>query len=173
MSEADTLSFSPGVYPIEPGHELETFRCGVPPLDDYLRKFALTNRKNGAARAYVALRGNRVVGYFTLAVGSIGHAKAPARISQGLARHPVPVLLLARLATDVREQGAGLGKALLKQAMLKAVQAADIAGIRAILTHAKDEKAKAFYQRFGFEPSPTDDLHLCILMKDVRKALTI
>lgn len=173
MSETETLPLSSGVYPIEPIHELETFGCGVPPLDDYLRKFALTNHKSGAARTYVALRGNRVVGYFTLAVGSIEHAEAPARIAQGLARYPIPVLLLARLATDSREQGTGLGKALLKHAMLKAVQAADIAGIRAILTHAKDEKAKAFYQRFGFDPSPVDDLHLCILMKDVRKALTI
>ncbi len=167
----EAIPLSPGVYPIEPIHEVEAFNCDVPPLDDYLRKFALANHKSGAARTYVALRKNRVVGYFTLAVGSIEHAEAPGRISQGLARHPIPVLLLARLAVDKTEQGSGLGKALLKHAMLKAIQAANIAGIRAILTHAKDENAKAFYQRFGFEPSPVHDLHLCILMKDVRKAL--
>jgi GNAT superfamily N-acetyltransferase len=168
----EVIPLSPGVYPIEPTHEVETFRCGVPPLDDYLHKFALINHKSGAARTYVALRGNRVVGYFTLAVGSIEHAEAPRRVSQGLARHPIPILLLARLAADTQEQGTGLGKALLKQAMLKAIQAADIAGIRAILTHAKDAKAKSFYEKYGFESSPVDDLHLCILMKDVRKAIT-
>jgi GNAT superfamily N-acetyltransferase len=170
MSELPPLS--PGVYPIIPDYELKTFNCGVPALDNYLRQFALTNHHNGAARTYVALRGNRVAGYFTLAVGSIEHAEAPSRVTQGLARHPIPVLLLARLATDKTEQGSGLGRALLKQAMLKAVQAADIAGIRAILVHAKDETAKAFYQRFNFEPSPTNDLHLCLLMKDIRKTLT-
>jgi GNAT superfamily N-acetyltransferase len=169
---AELQPLSPGVYPIEPTHELESFHCGVPALDSYLKKFALTNHRSGAARTYVALRGHRVVGYFTLAVGAITLEEAPKRISQGLARHPIPILLLARLAADQREQGSGMGKALLKHAMLKSIQAADIAGIRAILTHAKDEKAKAFYQRFGFEPSPIDDLHLCILMKDVRKALS-
>jgi GNAT superfamily N-acetyltransferase len=169
MPEIEPLS--PGVYPIEPSYELESFDCGVPALDHYLCKFALTNHQSGAARTYVALRGNRVVGYFTLAVGSIAHEEAPKRIAQGLARHSIPILLLARLAADKPEQGSGLGKALLKHAMLKSIQAADIAGIRAILTHAKDEKAKAFYQRFGFEPSLIDDLHLFILMKDVRKAL--
>jgi GNAT superfamily N-acetyltransferase len=169
MSESQALS--PGVYPISATYELNGFTCGIQPLDDYLCKFALSNHNSGAARTYVALRGNRVVGYFTLAVGSIDYAEAPARVVQGLARHPVPVLLLARLATDKAEQGTGLGKALLKQAMLKAIQAADIAGIRAILVHAKDETARAFYQRFNFEPSPTNDLHLCLLMKDVRKTL--
>jgi GNAT superfamily N-acetyltransferase len=169
MPELEPLS--PGVYPISSTHELNNFACGVQPLDDYLRKFALNNHSNGAARTYVALRGNQVAGYFTLAVGSIDYSEAPARVVQGLARHPVPVLLLARLAASKTEQGTGLGKALLKQAMLKAIQAADIAGIRAILVHAKDEQSKAFYQRFNFESSLINDLHLCILMKDVRKTL--
>jgi GNAT superfamily N-acetyltransferase len=169
MTEIAPLSR--GVHPIEQDYELDSFACGIPVLGDYLRKYALTNHRNGSARSYVALRGNRVVGYFSLAVGSIAHENAPKRVSQGLARHPIPVLLLARLAVDQQEQGTGLGKALLKQALLKSLQAADIAGIRAILTHAKDEKAKAFYQRYGFEPSPIDDLHLCLLLKDVRKTI--
>lgn len=173
MMSEPVVPLSPGVYPIEPNHDTASFSCGVPALDDYLHKFALTNHKNGSARTYVALRDLRVVGYFTLAVGSISHAEAPSRVSQGLARHPIPILLLARLAADMSEQGAGLGKALLKQALLKSIQAADIAGIRAIVTHAKNEKAQAFYRRFGFESSPIDKLHLSLLLKDARKALNL
>src|SRR5438105_1194372 len=93
---------------------------------------------------------------------------SPARVAKGLARHPIPIILLARLAVDRGEQGKGLGAALLKDALLRAAQASDIIGCRAVLVHAKDQTAKAFYQRYGFEPSPVDDLHLYLLMKDLR-----
>jgi GNAT superfamily N-acetyltransferase len=157
--------------PIEAGHDLSTFDCGSPALNDYLRKFPLRNHQSHAARTFAATRERRVVGYYTLAAGSVRPDAPPARVVKGLAKHAVPVILLARLAVDRTEQGKGLGVGLLKDALLRASQAADLIGCRAVLVHAKDEAAKAFYQRFGFEPSPVDELHLYLLMKDIRASL--
>lgn len=154
---------------IERGHDLSAFDCGSAALNDYLRKHALANHLSESARTYVARRGNRVVGYYSLAAGAVSPEQVPERVKKGLARHPVPVILLARLAVDRTEQGKGLGKGLLKDALLRAAQAADLIGCRAVLVHAKDEAAKAFYAQFDFDPSPTDPLHLFLLMKDVRK----
>src|SRR5206468_11500656 len=113
----------------------------------------------------------RVVSYYTLAAASVRREETPARVAKGLAAHPVPVILLARLAVDRSEKGAGLGTGLLKDALLRTVQAADIVGCRAIMVHAKDEGARAFYERFGFEPSPVDPLRLFLLMKDIKATL--
>jgi GNAT superfamily N-acetyltransferase len=157
--------------PLDKGHDLSTFDCGLQRLNDYLRKYALTNHQNRSARTYVALRSERVVGYYTLAAGSVGREETPRRVAQGLGQYPVPVILLARLAVDLGEQGRGLGSGLVKDAILRAAQAADIIGVRALLTHAKDEAARAFYANFGFEPSPVDELHLYLLMKDIQKTL--
>jgi GNAT superfamily N-acetyltransferase len=110
----------------------------------------------------------RVVGYYALAAGSVEHEEVPARIRKGLARYPVPVILLARLAVDQQERGRGLGAALLKDALTRAARAADEIGARAILVHAKDDEARSFYEHFDFEPSPSDPLHLFLLMKDLR-----
>ena len=157
--------------PIEkllPTHEVDGFDCGKEPLNGFLKRFALVNQRNDSSLTYVACRGQRVVGYYSLAVGAVLHEAAPGRVAKGLARHPVPVMLLTRLAVDRTEQGTGIGTGLLKDALLRTVQAADIAGIRALLVHAKDEKAKAWYLKYGFEPSPTDPLHLFLLLKDVR-----
>lgn len=151
------------------GHDLSAFDCGIPALNDYLRKHALANHQNESARTYVAPRGCRVVGYYSLAAGSVRPEQAPGRVTKGLARHPVPVILLARLAVDRAERGQGLGKGLLKDALLRASQAADLIGCRAVLVHAKDDAAKAFYAKFDFTPSPTDELHLYLLMKDIRR----
>ena len=156
---------------LEKGHDLSAFDCGVQRLNDYLRKYALTNHQNRSARTYVALRGEQVVGYYTLAAGSVGREETPRRVAQGLGQYPVPVILLARLAVDVSEQGHGLGSGLVKDAIFRAAQAADIIGVRALLTHAKDEAARAFYANFGFEPSPVNELHLYLLMKDIQKTL--
>lgn len=156
---------------LEEGHDLSTFDCGVPALNDYLRKFALVNQQNQSARTYVSRRGDAVVGYYTLTAGSVSRSETPTRVASGLARHPVPIILLARLAVDQRELGQGIGAGLLKDALLRATQAADIIGCRAVLVHAKDQNAKAFYQRFGFEPSPVDELHLYLLMKDIQASL--
>ena len=108
----------------------------------------------------------------TLAVGQVSCEEAPERLTKGLARHPVPVMLLARLAVDRRWHCQGVGKALLKDAMQRTLQAAEIAGIRAFAVHAKDEEARRFYQKFDFIPSPTDPMHLFVLLKDVRKIIS-
>ena len=107
-------------------------------------------------------------------VCSLAHVErdlAPERIGKGLARHPIPLMLLARPAVATRWHGKGLGAGLLKDAMLRTLQAADIAGIRALAVHAKDDEARAFYERFDFAASPTDAHHLFILLKDIRAAL--
>jgi len=149
--------------------DADEFDCGKEPLNRFLKRFALINQKSGGTQSYVACRGeNRIVGYYSLAVGSVDYDASPARVTKGQARHPVPVMLLARLAIDRGEQGKGLGRALLKDALLRTLQAADIAGIRALLVHAKDDEARAWYEGFDFEPSPTDPYHLFLLMKDLR-----
>jgi len=149
-------------------HEVDSFDCGKEPLNGFLKRFALVNQRNGSSLTYVACRGQCVVGYYSLAVGSVMYEAAPGRITKGLARHPVPVMLLTRLAVDFTEQGTGIGTGLLKDALLRTVQAADIAGIRALLVHAKDEAARAWYLKYDFESSPTDPLHLFLLLKDIR-----
>jgi len=152
-------------------HPLETFDCGREALNRFLIRYALQNQQGGASQTYVALTGEAVVGYYTLVVGQVDYDDAPERLKKGLARHPVPIMLLARLAIATSCQGKGLGSGLLKDAMLRTLQAAEIAGIRAFVAHAKDDAAKAFYERFDFVPSPSDPYHLFRLMKDVRAAL--
>ena len=125
----------------------------------------------GSTITYVVCRGAQVVGYYSLTVGQADHPDAPARISQGLARHPIQLMILARLVVDGREQGQHLGAALLKDALLRCAAAADIAGIRALFVHAKDEAATAFYRHFNFQPSLTDPHHLFLLMKDLSRML--
>jgi hypothetical protein len=147
---------------------VDSFDCGKEPLNGFLRRFALVNQRNGSSQTYVACRGQRVVGYYSLAVGSVMHEDAPGRVTKGLARHPIPVMLLTRLALDLTGQRSGIGTGLLKDVLLRTVQAADIAGIRALLVHAKDEEAKAWYLKYDFEPSPSDPLHLFLLLKDLR-----
>jgi GNAT superfamily N-acetyltransferase len=152
-------------------HELAAFDCGTVELNDFLRKHALAGVGSGSARTYVALRGSRVVGYYSLAYGAVTPDEAPERIRKGMPRHPLPVMLLARLAVDRSEQGKGLGKGLLKDAFLRTAKAAEIAGLRALLVHAKDDEAKAFYLKYDFEVSPAHDRHLLLLMKDLRRQL--
>ncbi len=160
------------VEKLDARHEADAFDCGKEPLDRFLKRYAVVNQKAGSAQTYVVRRGDRrVVGYYSLAVGAVEHADAPGRVSKGLARHPIPVMLLARLAVDRSEQGKGLGAALLKDALLRTAQAADIAGIRALLVHAKDDRARSWYEGFDFEPSPTDPYHLFLLMKDLHALL--
>ena len=150
-------------------HIAETFDCGHQDLNRYLCRFALSNQAAGSAQTYVATSGDRVLGYYSLTVGAVTHAEAPVRVAKGLARHPIPVMLLARLAVDQSVKGRGLGAALLHDALARTLQAADIAGIRAILVHAKDDDARRFYEHFDFDPSPTDDYHLYLLIKELRK----
>ncbi len=152
-------------------HDVSSFDCGKPALNDWLRRFALTNQQSDSARTYVVHRGGRAVGYYSLAAGAVRKDESPARIAKRLAKHPIGVVLLGRLAVDKKEKGTGLGKALLVDALWRALGVADAIGVRAILVHAMDEEAVAFYERFGFEPSPLDPKQLMLLMKDLRATL--
>ena len=156
---------------LRPDHKIKGFDCGREELNRYLLRYAWQNQQAGAAQTYVGLVRDSVTGYHTLAAGQVSREEAPERLTKGLARHPVPVMLLARLAVDRRWHGQGVGKALLKDAMQRTLQAADIVGIRALAVHAKDEEARTFYQKFDFVPSPTDPMHLFVLLKDVRRII--
>jgi GNAT superfamily N-acetyltransferase len=156
--------------PIHHDDDASTFDSGEPSLDDYLRNRALHNHEQGASRCFVTCRADRIVGYYALASASIEHRDVAGKIRRNMP-DPVPVILLSRLAVDRKEQGSGLGKNLLRDAIARSVAAAEIVGVRALLVHALHDEARAFYRHFDFEPSPTDPLHLLLLMKDARAVL--
>jgi len=138
-------------------------------LNRFLERYAFQGQQSQSARTYVCLTTEgKIAGYYTLAFGSVEYEKAPERTKKGLARREVPVMVLARLAVAGEFQGQGVGKRLLRDALLRNLQAADIAGLRAVVVHAKDEKAKEYYQKFGFEPFPSEPLKLSLLLKDLR-----
>ena len=148
-------------------HQLDGFDCEKEDLNRFLKRQAWNNQQAHSAQTYVLAKELVVIGYYSLAAGSVTHDEATERAKKGLARHPIPVILLARLAVDVSMQGKGIGPALLKDALLRAASAADTIGARAVLVHAKDDTAKGFYEHFNFEPSPTDPYHLMLIMKDL------
>lgn len=142
-------------------HDLSAFDSGQPALDDWLRRRALQNEETGASRTYVVRVGSKVIGFYTLAVGAISHLEAPGRIRRNMP-DPVPAVVLSRLAIDNAYQGFGLGTALLRDAVLRTIQAAEIAGIRVILVHAISVEAKRFYEKHGFLTSPVDPMTVMI-----------
>ena len=153
-------------------HDTTHFDCGThESLNVWLRKYARQNQAGDSARTYVVHRDGLVVGYYAISAGSVARESATERAGRGQPNQPIPVALLGRLAVDRQEQGKGLGAALLKDALLRIEAAADVLGIRAILVHAIDQQARAFYERYDFEPCLDDDLHLMLLMKDLRKQL--
>jgi GNAT superfamily N-acetyltransferase len=154
-------------------HLTERFDCGEEHLNVFLKKYALMNQASLAARTFViTLRDGRVAGYYSLAAGSVEHGEATMRVVKGLAKHPVPVILLARLAIDKEFQGEGLGTALLKDALQRSLRVTEQVAARAILVHAKSDEARSWYKKRGdFEESPTDPYHLFLLMKDVKAIL--
>lgn len=156
--------------PLEKRHLLDAFECGEPALDDWLKKYARAAQGSGSARVYVTTSdGKTVVGYYALAAAQVEPENATERVSKGEpGRRPIPVVLLARLAVDRNHQRAGVGRSLLQDAVLRSLQAADSIGVRAMLIHAKHNAARAWYEQYGFESSPTDPLHLLLLMKDLR-----
>lgn len=156
---------------LRPKHNLSAFDSGVPVLDDWLRRRALRNQESGASRTYVVISGGRVVGYYALANGAVTQAEATGRARRNMP-DPIPVMVLGRLAVDARMQGRGLGRALLRDAVLRTMQAAELAGIRAILVHAISDDAKRFYERCGFQPSPVDPMTLMITVRDAEQSLT-
>jgi GNAT superfamily N-acetyltransferase len=150
------------VAPLDGGHDRAPFDCGVPALNVYLRSYALQNQKKGIVRNYVTTRSESkiVVAYYSLVYAAINQKRLPAKLVKGLGKYDIPVMLLARLAVDHREQGKGLGKAILKDAILRTIQAAEIAGLKLLLVHAKDQAAADFYRKHGFEPVVDDPLKL-------------
>lgn len=153
---------------------LASFDCCQVDLNEWLHRHALTSQRAGMATVFVTCDRDEgvVVGYYALATGGVENASAPTRVTKGVPRHPVPVILLTRLAADVSVQGRGVGRALLIDALRRVDAAADEVGVRALLIHAKDDAARAFYMHHAeFEPSPTDALHLFLLMKDLKKAI--
>lgn len=152
-------------------HAIDAFDCGREELNRFLSRYAWQAQQGGASQSYVALTGDEVVGFHTLVVGHVDHGDAPDRLTKGMARHPVPLMILARLGVSTGYQGKGLGSGLLKDALTRTLQAADIAGIRAIAAHAKDEAARQFYQNFDFIPGLSDPNHMFLLLKDARRHL--
>jgi GNAT superfamily N-acetyltransferase len=164
-----SLIVLPRIEKLQRTHNVDAFDCGREALNRFLVRFALTNQQASASQTYVALADDgEVVGYYTLVYSQVDYADAPERLTKGIARHPIPIMLLARLAVGTAWQGQGLGKGMLKDAVLRTYQAADIAGLWALSVHAKDDEARAFYERFDFIPSPADPYHLSILLKDLR-----
>jgi GNAT superfamily N-acetyltransferase len=153
---------------LQRSHDVELFDCGQKDLNSFLVRYALLNQQASASQTYVALAGDEVIGYYTLVFGQIEYSDAPERLTKGLARHPIPIMLLARLAVSLSWRSKGVGKGLLKDAVLRTFQVAEIAGLRALATHAKDDDARSFYGHFNFVPSPSDPYHLMVLLKDLR-----
>jgi len=163
------VSAPPVIEKLATGHDLSGFDCGKDALNRFLQRHALGSQQANTAQTYVLSRGNTVCGYYSLTVGAVAHEDATTRVRQGIARHPIPVILLARLAVDRTMAGQGLGAALLKDAVIRTAGAATTVGARALLVHAKDDDAKAFYEHFNFDPSPTDPYHLFLNIKDVKR----
>jgi GNAT superfamily N-acetyltransferase len=151
-------------------HQLANFDCGVPDLNDWLRKRALTNNKEGASRTYVVTDGQSVVGYYALAASSIAVAAASGRFRRNMP-DPIPVALLARLAVDRSYHGQGLGRALFRDGAKRVMNAADSLGIRGLIVHAISDDARAFYLALGFEPSRLEPMTLVITLADLKATL--
>jgi GNAT superfamily N-acetyltransferase len=156
-------SLSPPVLLTEV-HELAGFDCGAPTLDDWLKRRARANQVSGASRSYVVAEGVRVVGYYCLASGAIAMTDAPTALRRNMP-DPIPVTVLGRLGIDQSHQGKGLGTAMLQDAVLRTMQAAEIVGSRGLLVHAISDSAKALYARYGFVLSPTNPMMLVLSLK--------
>ncbi|MGV1006723.1 MAG: GNAT family N-acetyltransferase [Candidatus Nanopelagicales bacterium] len=157
--------------PIREDDDVSAFDCGEPSLDDYLRSRALANHVGGASRCYVICRDGRVVGFYALASASVERRATAGAVRRNMP-DPIPVILLSRLAVDRGEQNQGLGKHLLRDAIVRSVRAADLIGVRALLVHAINDRARSFYYDNGFDPSPTDPLHLVLLIREARRFVT-
>ena len=170
------MTVAPGGFsstePLERRHRVDEFDCGAPALNLWLKRFAFVNQRNDASKTRViGDDAGRVLGYYSLAAGSVDHGEAPARIKHGMARHPIPVVVLTRLAVDKRVQGAGIGRALLRDALTMVANVSDTVGIRALLIHAKSDEARDWYLRQAeFDSIPSLPNTLFLLIKDLRRA---
>ncbi|NCS65982.1 MAG: GNAT family N-acetyltransferase [Hydrogenophilales bacterium CG03_land_8_20_14_0_80_62_28] len=151
-------------------HDTAAFSSGVESLDIWLKRRAMRNQATGASRTFVVCEGSRVVAYYALASSAITVDEAPGRFRRNMP-DPIPVVVLGRLAVDRSLQGQGLGRALMRDAALRVIQAADTIGIRGMITHALSPEAKAFYERVGFESSPLDPMTLMVTLNDLKSCL--
>lgn len=158
----------PYVARLEPHHVLTQFDCGQPALNRFLQFFALKSQYSDSSVTYLAMLDSEVVGYHSLTFGAASYEDSPERLGKGMPRYPIPMMVIARLAVDRRYQGRGFGSALLRDALRRAVAASEIAGIRGVLVHAKDEAAAAFYRSFGFASFPDRPLTPFRLLKDIK-----
>ncbi len=156
--------------PLHARHDVSAFTCGEPSLDQWLLRRAMPNQAAGASRTYVIAEKGKVVGYYSLATGAVVPAVATGRVRRNMP-NPVPVMILGRLAVDISRQGLGLGMDLLRDAVLRTLQAAGIAGCRALLVHALHGKAAGFYEKAGFQSSPVEPLVYMLRLDDARSAL--
>jgi predicted N-acetyltransferase YhbS len=152
-------------------HDVSSFDSGNEVLDGWLRRHAIAAQRMDSARTFVATRNGRVVGYFSLTMGSMLRAEAPVKLVRAMPAYPVGMVLLARLAVDQSQQGRGVGAMLLAEALRKAIAAGEVAAARLIVVDDVDEDAAAFYQRYGFVRTPENPLRLYRRMKDVRASL--
>jgi len=155
---------------LTPQHDLSAFDSGIAALDDWLRRHALANEQAGGSRTYVVCAGKRMIGYYALATGAVARVTATGRVRRNMP-DPVPIMVLGRLAVDRAYQARGIGEGLLRDAILRTLQAAEIGGIRAILVHAISEEAKRFYERHGFIVSPIDPMTLMITVAEAKRGL--
>ncbi len=160
----------PQPVPINPDHDSGGFDCGVASLNAWVQKRALKSQAEGAARTYVCCREAHIEGYYSLASASIIRANAPGRISRNMP-DPIPAMLIARLAVDRRAQGRGLGGVLLRDALLRILRASELVGVRAIMVHALDGDAAAFYARYGFEKSRSEPLTMFLPIATVKLSM--
>ncbi|HEY7031551.1 MAG TPA: GNAT family N-acetyltransferase [Thermomicrobiales bacterium] len=156
--------------PLSASHDVEPFACGEPSLDAWLKRHARKNEASGASRTYVVCIGTVIVGYYCLAAGAIDRDQAPKPMQRNMP-DPIPVMVLGRLAVDRNHQDKGIGSALLRDAVLRVLQVADIAGVKAILVHAISEEARAYYLARGFLESPIQPMTLCLVLDTARQAL--
>ena len=156
--------------PLNDSHDLSQFECGQSALEDWLKRRAIKNERSGASRTYVVCEGARAVGYYCLSSGAVEHKVAHKGVKRNMP-DPIPVMVIGRLAVDKAMQGKGLGRGLLKDAILRTLHAAEIAGIKALLVHALDETAAKFYRWNGFLVSPVDPLVLMLPLATAQKAL--
>jgi GNAT superfamily N-acetyltransferase len=160
------------IAPLSRDHQLDALDSGAGELDDWLRRFPRMADAAGTARTYVLVDGLRVLGYYALTPAAVDRHDLPERHARGIPAHPIGVILLARLAVDRSLHGKGYGRALVADAAVRTLQAAELVGARAMLVHARDEPAAGFYERLGFTRSPTDPLHLMVLIKDLRRTFS-
>lgn len=154
--------------PLERKHPRKNFDCGDPVLNDWLVRYSIQNQKKGLSRSYVSLSKNResIAGFYTLAFGSVRKEDSTDKVVRGAPAHPIPVLIVARLAISTEYQGIGLGRSLMRDAIIRAVSASEIAGLRAVVVDAKDDQAAAFYRHLGFTAIEHNPLFLMIPLKE-------